>query len=68
LRSERLFRYNDGPVSRFNAAFTLIRDLGDQTRANVMPTRRDFRAITRGAQARPGGALILGGLLLLTVP
>jgi hypothetical protein len=38
------------------------------TRANVMPTRRDFRAITPGAQARPGGALILGGLLLLTLP
>jgi hypothetical protein len=33
-----------------------------------MPTRRDIRAITRGAQARPGGALILGGLLLLVVP
>jgi hypothetical protein len=34
----------------------------------VMSTRRDFRAITRGAQARPGAALILGGLLLLTLP
>ena len=34
-----------------------------------MSTRRDFRAITRGAeQARPGAALILGGLLLLSVP
>jgi hypothetical protein len=33
-----------------------------------MPTRRDIRAITRGAQARLGGALILGGLLLLMVP
>jgi hypothetical protein len=33
-----------------------------------MPTRRDIRAITRGAHARPGGALILGGLLLLMVP
>jgi hypothetical protein len=33
-----------------------------------MPTRRDFRAINRGAQVRLGGALILGGLLLLTVP
>jgi len=32
-----------------------------------MRTRRDIRAITRGAQARPG-ALILGGLLLLMVP
>jgi hypothetical protein len=37
-------------------------------RANVMPTRRDFRAMTRGAQPRPGAALILGGLLLLTHP
>jgi hypothetical protein len=46
-----------------NAA--VFRDLA--TRANVMPTRRDIRAITRGPQARPG-ALILGGLLLLMVP
>jgi len=29
---------------------------------------RDLRAITRGAKARPGAALILGGLLLLSVP
>jgi hypothetical protein len=36
--------------------------------ANVMLTRCDFRAITRRAQARPGAALILRGLLLLTVP
>jgi hypothetical protein len=34
----------------------------------VMPTRRDIRAITREAQRLPGGALILGGLLLLIVP
>ena len=33
-----------------------------------MPTRRDIRAITRGAQPCSGGALILGGLLLLIVP
>jgi hypothetical protein len=33
-----------------------------------MPTRRDVRAITRGALGLPGGALILGGLLLLTLP
>jgi hypothetical protein len=34
-----------------------------------MSTRRDFRAMTRGADAaRPGAALILGGLLLLIVP
>jgi hypothetical protein len=35
-----------------------------------MSTRRDFsRAMTRGALAAPAGvALILGGLLLLSVP
>jgi hypothetical protein len=33
-----------------------------------MPMCCDLRAITRGAEARPGAALILGGLLLLTVP
>lgn len=34
-----------------------------------MPIRRDNRAINRGAsQARPGATLILGGLLLLSVP
>ena len=34
-----------------------------------MQTRRDIRAIHRGAvEARPGAALILGGLLLLSVP
>ncbi len=34
-----------------------------------MPIRRDFRAINRGAKtARAGAALILGGLLLLSVP
>jgi hypothetical protein len=44
----------------------VFRDLA--TRANVMPTRCDICAITRGAQARSGGALILGGLLLLIVP
>ena len=34
-----------------------------------MPICRDSRAINRGAeQARPGAALILGGLLLLSVP
>ena len=34
-----------------------------------MPTRRDIRAINRGAvTARTGAALIRGGLLLLSVP
>jgi hypothetical protein len=36
-----------------------------------MPTRRDFRAITRGvAKAQPAAALMLeiAGLLLLSVP
>ena len=34
-----------------------------------MPICRDFRAITgRAVQARPGAALILGGLLLLSFP
>jgi hypothetical protein len=34
-----------------------------------MPTRHDFCAMDRGAEkARPDAALILGGLLLLTVP
>ena len=34
-----------------------------------MSIGRDFRAINRGAEkARPGAALILGGLLLLSVP
>jgi hypothetical protein len=34
-----------------------------------MSARSDFRAMTRGAiEARPGAALILGGLLLLIVP
>src|SRR6201982_1118894 len=34
----------------------------------VMPMPRDVRAFVRGAQPRPGHALILGGLLLLTLP
>jgi len=34
-----------------------------------MPTRCDYRAISRGPQGTPRAALIiLGGLLLLTVP
>ncbi len=40
-------------------------DEGDK----AMSTRRDVRAMTRGADlARPGAALIPGGLLLLIVP
>ena len=50
-----------------NAEFTLFRDAGDHDEGEVMSTRRDFRAITRRAQARPGAAL-LRGLLLLSVP
>jgi len=34
----------------------------------VMPTRRDIRAITRRGTTPSGAALILGGLLLLSVP
>jgi hypothetical protein len=37
-------------------------------RATVILTRGDLCAITRRAEARPGAALILGGLLLLTDP
>ena len=33
-----------------------------------MPTRSDIRAITREVTGLPGGALILGGLLLLIDP
>ena len=35
---------------------------------DMKSTRRDIRAITREAQSLPGGALILGGLLLLIDP
>ena len=39
------------------------------TLREAMSIRRDIRAINRGAaQARPGATLILGGLLLLSVP
>jgi hypothetical protein len=35
----------------------------------AMPICRDIRAINRGgSEAQPGAALILGGLLLLSVP
>jgi hypothetical protein len=57
-----------GPTSGFNAEFTLIRDLGRPDEGfKAMTIGRDFRAISRGAQARPGAAL-LRGLLLLSVP
>jgi hypothetical protein len=53
---------------RLNAEFTLLRDLGRPDEGfEAMTIGRDFRAITRGAQARPGAAL-LRGLLLLSVP
>ena len=51
-----------------NAEFTLLRDLVLMKRAKVILTRGELCAITRRAQARPGAALILGGLLLLTLP
>jgi hypothetical protein len=54
-------------VLRFKAAFTVIRDLGPMRMR--MSIRDDFNAIERGAgAARPGAALILGGLLLLIAP
>jgi hypothetical protein len=54
---------------RGNAVFTLIRDLGAVTRAIAMPTRSKTRAtISREADASSGRALILRGLLLLTLP
>ena len=43
--------------------FRVGRDEGD-----VMPMGREFRAISREAQGLPAAALIIGGLLLLTVP
>jgi hypothetical protein len=33
-----------------------------------MPMDREFRAISRGPKGLPGAALIIGGLLLLTLP
>jgi len=52
-----------------NAEFTLIREFWIMTRALAMSTRRDFRAMTRGAeQANPvaavsGAALALSGIV-----
>ena len=53
-----------------NADFTLFRDLSgiDDEGRKQMLIGRDLRAITRGAKARPGAALILGTLLLLIRP
>ena len=53
---------------KINAEFTLFRDAVWTMTREAMSICRDFRAITRGASARPGAALILGGLLLLSVP
>jgi hypothetical protein len=51
-----------------NAEFTLVREPAWDDEGK-MSIRRDSRAITRGAgTARPGAALILRGLLLLSVP
>jgi hypothetical protein len=33
-----------------------------------MPMGRELRAISRGPQGLPGAALVLGGLLLLSIP
>jgi hypothetical protein len=41
---------------------------GHDDEAQVTLIRRDNRAITRGAMARPGAALIASGLLLLSSP
>ena len=65
------------PYIGINAEFTVFCDLWRlspeanclRTLREAMPICRDIRAINRGAgQARPGAALILGGLLLLSVP
>jgi hypothetical protein len=58
---------------RHRQAFTrdyldLRPSVAEVVKGNVMPTRCDIRAITRGVQAHPGAALILGGLLLLSIP
>src|ERR1022692_2854811 len=66
LRCGRSIRYN-GRGLEVKAAFTLLRDLGPMRMR--MSIRDDFDAIERGAgKARPGAALILGGLLLLLAP
>jgi len=58
-----------GTAAGVNARFTIFRDPeGRLMRVFLaMSIGRDIRAITRGAQARPGAALILS-LLLLTRP
>ena len=53
---------------RLNAEFTLTRDLGRPNEGFLaMSIGCDVRAVTRGAKARSGAAL-LRGLLLLSVP
>jgi len=66
LREHLHVRYKSrGPEVK--AAFTLRRDAGPMRMR--MSIRDHFSAIERGAEdARPGTALILGGLLLLSSP
>jgi hypothetical protein len=64
LRGLRFVHTNNG--SRLKADFTLLRDL--EPMRMRMSIRSDF-ANGRGAgQARPGAALVVGGLLLLIAP
>jgi hypothetical protein len=66
LRCGRPIRYN-GRGLEVKAVFTLLRDL--EPMRMWMSIRDEFNAIERGAaEARPGAALILCGLLLLIAP
>jgi len=69
LRRRPVFRYKM-PVPKAYVEFTLVRDDRDRTvvRAMAMFNRSDCRAMTRGALAFSGAALILGTLLLLSAP
>ena len=60
------FPLQAGIGHKVNVDFTDVRDLGrPMTRDFGMSTRRDFRALKRGAdEARTAAALILGILLL----
>jgi hypothetical protein len=60
ILNERAFRAANRYPLRLKVRWSM-------TRANVMPTRRDIRAIDRTAEG-PAAALILGGLLLLICP